>query len=233
MREIINHLILTKDKLEVILNQILTDSKGCLFTYLNQHCFNVAYKNENYRELLRNFVVFQEGIGMYLFLKFLNYKIDRIDATEINSIILDLLKKTNQEFIFIGGDFNQKKFIEDCRIKSLQIENYHHGYFENIEAIKNVLVYSESNFVLLGMGVPRQEFVAYELSKSFPDKKFVCVGNLINFYLGYQKRSPIIIRKLQLEWLFRLIQSPKRYFFRYVIGIPLFFFRIFFIILKR
>lgn len=233
MREIINHLIVTRDKLEEIINQIFTDSKGCLVTYFNQHCFNVAHEDKNYRNLLKNFFVFQEGIGMYLFLKVLNKQINRIDATEINSIILERLKTMNRKFIFIGGDFNRKKFMNDCRLKSLNIENYYHGYFENTNEIKNLLFNNESDVVIIGMGVPRQEFTAYELFNSFPDKKFFCVGNLMNFYLGYQKRCPKIIRKFQLEWLFRLVQKPERYFVRYFIGIPLFFLRIFFFIIKR
>lgn len=233
MREIINHLIVTRDKLEEMINQIFTDSKGCLLTYINQHCFNIAYDNEDYRKLLRNFVVFQEGIGMYLFLKILNKKVNRIDATEINSIILNRLKRMNRKFVFIGGDFDREKFMKDCTSKSLNIESYYHGYFENTNEIKNLLFNNESDVVIIGMGVPKQEFTAYELFKSFPDKKFFCVGNLMNFYLGYQKRSPKIIRQFQLEWLFRLVQNPGRYFVRYCIGIPLFFLRIFFFIIKR
>ncbi len=233
MSELINQLILTRGKLEEIITQILTDSKGYLVTYFNQHCFNVAHEDKNYRNLLKNFFVFQEGIGMYLFLKVLNKQTDRIDATEINSIIIDRLKTMNRKFIFIGGDFNREKFMNDCRLKFLNIENYYHGYFENTNEIKELLFNNESDVVIIGMGVPKQEFTAYELFKSFPDKKFICVGNLMNYYLGYQKRSPKIIRKFQLEWLFRLIQSPERYFVRYFIGIPLFFLRIFFFIIKR
>lgn len=39
-------------------------------------------------------------------------------------------------------------------------------------------------------------------------------------------RAPYFIRKLGLEWVFRLMMEPKRMFARYVLGNPIFMMRI-------
>ena len=47
----------------------------------------------------------------------------------------------------------------------------------------------------------------------------------LDFTAGKVARAPEIMRRMRLEWLFRLLLEPKRLFGRYVIGIPVFFWR--------
>ncbi|MBK7379693.1 MAG: WecB/TagA/CpsF family glycosyltransferase [Ignavibacteriales bacterium] len=53
------------------------------------------------------------------------------------------------------------------------------------------------------------------------------VGGLFGYLSGEEKRAPEIMTRNGLEWIFRLFVNPKRLFFRYVIGNPLFFVRVF------
>jgi N-acetylglucosaminyldiphosphoundecaprenol N-acetyl-beta-D-mannosaminyltransferase len=52
------------------------------------------------------------------------------------------------------------------------------------------------------------------------------VGGLFDFYSGRIPRAPMWMREIGLEWLWRLIQEPGRLWRRYVIGNPLFLFRV-------
>ncbi|MBS0316217.1 MAG: WecB/TagA/CpsF family glycosyltransferase [Proteobacteria bacterium] len=80
--------------------------------------------------------------------------------------------------------------------------------------------------IVLGMGMPRQEEVAAALraTLAFPCL-IVCGGAIIDFLAGKVPRAPLWIRKIGLEWLFRLGLEPRRLFKRYVIGNPLFLIR--------
>ncbi len=237
MKLLLNKLINDKDNLYRIIDTKLMDSNGFLLTYFNQNSFNIAYENYNfYKLLLNSFNVYQEGIGLYIYylLKKQN-KFTRIDATEVIYYLIFKLIENNKKIVFFGSNFNKEKFIEDCRRKNLLVTYYHNGNFELykvgdlIEELKSI----NAEYFLIGMGSPKQEFVAYELSKHFTNGKFICIGNFINYFLNYQKRAPKFIRVLQLEWLYRLIVEPKRLFKRYVIGIPLYFARIFYILIKN
>jgi N-acetylglucosaminyldiphosphoundecaprenol N-acetyl-beta-D-mannosaminyltransferase len=52
------------------------------------------------------------------------------------------------------------------------------------------------------------------------------VGGLFDFYSGRIARAPVWMREMGLEWVFRLMQEPGRMWRRYVIGNPLFLFRV-------
>ena len=54
--------------------------------------------------------------------------------------------------------------------------------------------------------------------------KMIGFGAAIDYVTGKTKYAPKIIQKLSLEWLYRLIQEPKRLYKRYMKIIPLFFY---------
>jgi N-acetylglucosaminyldiphosphoundecaprenol N-acetyl-beta-D-mannosaminyltransferase len=77
--------------------------------------------------------------------------------------------------------------------------------------------------IVLGMGMPRQEEVAAGLRAvlGYPCL-IVCGGAIIDFLGGKTPRAPLWIRRVGMEWAFRLALEPRRLFQRYVIGNPLF-----------
>ncbi|MCZ7613535.1 MAG: hypothetical protein M5T52_08360 [Ignavibacteriaceae bacterium] len=74
----------------------VTLNKSLLLTYFNQHCFNVYYDDESYRNLIqKKFDAYQADLGVYLAAKFLNHSDpNRIESTAMNENILkNLLRK--------------------------------------------------------------------------------------------------------------------------------------------
>ena len=77
--------------------------------------------------------------------------------------------------------------------------------------------------IVLGMGMPRQELVACSLRAQLDYPcLIVCGGAIIDFLGGKTARAPVWMRRLGLEWVYRLVQEPGRLFRRYVLGNPLF-----------
>jgi len=52
------------------------------------------------------------------------------------------------------------------------------------------------------------------------------VGGLFDFYSGDKKRAPMWMRKLGMEWMYRLYLEPGRLWRRYIVGNPMFIFRV-------
>ena len=79
------------------------------------------------------------------------------------------------------------------------------------------------DLIVLGMGMPRQEELAGRLREqlSYPCL-IVCGGAIIDFLGGKTARAPAWMRRIGMEWLYRLTQEPGRLFRRYVLGNPLF-----------
>ena len=123
----------------------------------------------------------------------------------------------------VGGNFTNDK-IQIFKNKGLNFCGYQSGFFNlgaesgTIDEIKK----AEPDVIIIGMGIPNQEIFASRLSEHLSNKKIICVGNFLEFYLGTVKRIPRFFRNFGIEWIFRLITEPKRLWRRYVFGIPQF-----------
>jgi N-acetylglucosaminyldiphosphoundecaprenol N-acetyl-beta-D-mannosaminyltransferase len=85
---------------------------------------------------------------------------------------------------------------------------------------------------MIGLGTPYQEYWLSSYSKEIDIPVQLCIGSGIEFLSGLNKRAPRILIKFGLEWLHRLIMEPKRLWKRYIIGIPLFTFKVLIIKIK-
>ncbi|MGB9663699.1 MAG: WecB/TagA/CpsF family glycosyltransferase [Ignavibacteria bacterium] len=216
-------------EIETFLSNEFLVKSSLILSYFNQHTFNILYSNEEFRKIFQDIHFYQEGIGCYLGFKTLGFNnVKRIDSTYINGIIFIRLIELRKKFFLIGYNFSDEFLKEKVYFSFNEIVGYQNGYFEEseINRIAEEIRKSGAEFVLIGMGQPKQEFVAVKLKTLIPNVNYFCVGNFFNFYFGIQKRAPKWIRKLQLEWLFRFLLEPGRMFNRYIIGIPLFFYRL-------
>jgi N-acetylglucosaminyldiphosphoundecaprenol N-acetyl-beta-D-mannosaminyltransferase len=57
-------------------------------------------------------------------------------------------------------------------------------------------------------------------------KVYLNGGAYLDWISGINKKAPIWITKIGFEWFYRLLKEPKRLFNRYVIGNPLFIYRV-------
>ncbi len=77
---------------------------------------------------------------------------------------------------------------------------------------------SGANVLALGVGAPKQEKWFYTHADKMPNiKYFFAVGATIDFIANKAKRAPRWISSAGLEWLYRLVQEPKRLARRYLI----------------
>lgn len=69
-------------------------------------------------------------------------------------------------------------------------------------------------FVMLG--APKQELFAARAVASGARVGFVCVGAAGDFIVGRESRAPQLVQSAGLEWLWRLVHSPRRLAMRYM-----------------
>jgi N-acetylglucosaminyldiphosphoundecaprenol N-acetyl-beta-D-mannosaminyltransferase len=111
---------------------------------------------------------------------------------------------------------------------ALRLSGYHHGYFseqENNSVIDKINA-SQPDILFLGMGVPRQEEWTKENFDKLNAKIVWMGGGFLDTLSGRIKRCPRWLSKIGFEWLFRLMQEPRRLWKRYLIGNPMFVLRI-------
>lgn len=75
---------------------------------------------------------------------------------------------------------------------------------------------AEADFVWIGLGAPKQErWMAANQGRV--QGLMIGVGAGFDYFAGNIKRAPMWMQKLSLEWLYRLLQDPKRLFKRYLV----------------
>lgn len=87
---------------------------------------------------------------------------------------------------------------------------------EEEEALANRINETHPDFVWVALGAPRQERFCHRMRGRI-DGLMVGVGGAFNILAGITPEAPIWMQNLSLEWLYRLIQEPKRLFKRYVV----------------
>jgi len=71
----------------------------------------------------------------------------------------------------------------------------------------------DSNFIdilFVAFGAPKQEFWISENLDKIPVKIAIGVGGAFDYISGKIPRAPFFVRKLGMEWLFRLLVQPWR-----------------------
>lgn len=87
------------------------------------------------------------------------------------------------------------------------------GYFTDAqlpEILGQIEAYAP-NVWLVGLGQPRQEKLIFQSLAGLPPCVAIGVGGSIDVWGGTVKRAPALIRKLNVEWLYRLLRQPQRW----------------------
>jgi N-acetylglucosaminyldiphosphoundecaprenol N-acetyl-beta-D-mannosaminyltransferase len=141
-------------------------------------------------------------------------------------------KKSYSLFLFgakPGIAEKMKKKLEG-KFPELKIGGVRNGFFDwkkDTRAIVDEINASQANILLVAFGVPLQERWIYENAPKLKPEVIMGVGGLFDFYSGEMNRAPKWMREVGLEWLYRLMKEPKRMWKRYIIGNPLFLYRVY------
>jgi N-acetylglucosaminyldiphosphoundecaprenol N-acetyl-beta-D-mannosaminyltransferase len=92
----------------------------------------------------------------------------------------------------------------------------------DLEAHRARIVESGAQFVWVGLGAPKQEFWMAHNAPALQNAILFGVGAAFDFHAGVTRRAPEAMRKLGLEWLFRLASEPRRLWKRYLVTNTLF-----------
>ena len=101
---------------------------------------------------------------------------------------------------------------------NLKIAGYHHGYFWNdeekiVQKIKN----SRSQLLFVAITSPKKENFINKWKKDLNVNFVMGVGGTFDIVAGKIKRAPVWMQNNGLEWVYRIIQEPKRMWKRYLV----------------
>ncbi|MGC1381141.1 MAG: WecB/TagA/CpsF family glycosyltransferase [Candidatus Baltobacteraceae bacterium] len=103
--------------------------------------------------------------------------------------------------------------ILEVRFPGLQIAGTRNGYFTDDQASEVAATVAASGAKLLfaGLGSPRQEYWLEEHLHETGCGAGIGVGGSFDVIAGRIERAPSVVRRLGLEWLYRLVKEPRRW----------------------
>jgi N-acetylglucosaminyldiphosphoundecaprenol N-acetyl-beta-D-mannosaminyltransferase len=197
--------------------------------FVNAHCLNVARRDRSYQAALRDTeLVLADGSGMLLAARVLGLPVlHNLNGTDLVPKLLEAASSEGLSVYFLGGlpGVAACAAEEACRrAPGLKIAGCSQGYLDPI-AEAQVLEQLDTvrpDILLVAMGVPRQELWVQRNWQVLPAGLTLGVGALLDFMAGRFTRAPVWMRRLGIEWVYRLCLEPRRLWRRYIIGNALF-----------
>lgn len=169
------------------------------------------------RRIVNSNVGYADGIGAILVLRQKKFfEPIRIPGCEL---WLDIVEKFVDEksFYFIGGEEHViEATISKLRLDfdGIEIAGYRNGYINSAEEKRELfdrILQSKPDVVFVAMGSPKQEILMEELREIHP-ALYQGLGGSFDVYVNKVRRAPPIFITLNLEWLYRVIKQPSRFF---------------------
>lgn len=145
-----------------------------------------------------------------------------ITGSDLTRLMFESYIKEETKITVIGGDdLMIKKLILKYHLKHVNHYNPPMGFIKDEKEIQITIDYILNHpfsYLFLAVGSPQQEKIAYLLKQSSQANGVgLCIGASLLFLTGAEKRAPLWIQKLSLEWLYRLFKNPKRLLKRYLV----------------
>ncbi len=202
---------------------------GCHVVTLNAEMTMQAEDNPRLASVIHQAdLVIPDGSGIVLYLMLQGQQMQRCPGIELAESLLKEFGQSSDELgsvFFLGGTPGVAQKAADIwqnRFPGLAIAGTHHGYLtpEDEQAVQQTLRGLQPRLVLVGLGVPRQEFWIAEHRHLCPQSIWIGVGGSFDIWAGVKTRAPEWLRNNHLEWIYRLYQEPWRW--RRMLALPKF-----------
>ncbi len=205
---------------------------------VNVHAINIAYELGWFKDFINHSqVVFCDGYGVKWAANFfIGKELQRFTPPDWFGRLADKCAENGISIFFLGTrqDVVEKAAVVLKEIyPQLKIAGVHHGFFdkesmssENQEVLARINAL-RPDILAVGFGMPAQEKWISENWDDLQVKVAFPVGAMFDYLAGDVKRAPRWMTNNGLEWLGRLLIEPSRLWRRYVIGNPLFLWRLF------
>lgn len=147
-------------------------------------------------------------------------------GSDLTLRLLEQAAGSRERLVLVGGTAAQARQLA----ARFQLQDLVHidppmGFIGRAEQLERCLCEIEAaapfRFCFLGVGSPQQEELAYRLQQRGRVRGLaLCVGASVNFLTGVERRAPLLLQRWGLEWLYRLLQNPRRLAGRYLLRGP-------------
>jgi N-acetylglucosaminyldiphosphoundecaprenol N-acetyl-beta-D-mannosaminyltransferase len=197
----------------------------------NVHMFIEAYKDQSFNSIINDAtVVTPDGKPLTWVLRYVyGIRQDRVAGMDLLPDLLQQMMLKQLPAFFYGGtpallektEHYLRYAFPDLPIAGMYSPPFRPATREEEDKLVAKINNSGAAVVLVILGCPKQERWMASM-KGRINAVMIGVGGALPVMVGMQKRAPGWVQGMGLEWLFRLVQEPRRLFKRYVVTNSLF-----------
>lgn len=158
-----------------------------------------------------------DGAGVVWALRRQGLRVKRLPGIELAEALLEKAAACGWPVALIGAKPNVLAAAcqaLSARYAGLTVAYAHHGFFESPEAeaaCARACAETGARLVLVALGAPRQEKWIRRYRALFaPGVALLGVGGSLDVWSGLKRRAPAWLRRLNLEWAYRIASEPWR-----------------------
>jgi N-acetylglucosaminyldiphosphoundecaprenol N-acetyl-beta-D-mannosaminyltransferase len=199
--------------------------RGDYICVSNVHTTVMSYENDQYRDVQNNAAMaLPDGAPLSGYCRIMGVRhARRVTGPDLMEEVFKISGEKGYRHYFYGS---KQETLDDMRRRILashpdvNIVGMYSPPFRELTEEENenvVSMINEANpdFIWVGLGAPKQEIWMSKHKGQF-NGIMIGVGAGFDYFAGYIKRAPKIMQTLYLEWLYRLVQDPRRLWKRYV-----------------
>lgn len=208
-----------------IIEENLYKIKGKYICISNVHTTVMSYENDEYMKIQNGaFMALPDGRPLSIVSKLMGFKnAERVTGPDLMLELFKISEEKGYTHYFYGSTDETLNQLRDRLIEQypkLEIVGLYSPPFRKLSESEDKEIIESINkanadFVWVGLGAPKQEIWMYNHENKV-NSLMIGVGAGFDYHAGKIKRAPKWMQKSSLEWLYRLLQDPKRLFSRYM-----------------
>jgi N-acetylglucosaminyldiphosphoundecaprenol N-acetyl-beta-D-mannosaminyltransferase len=218
---------LTIDVLNRLITQAVADKRKTIIANHNLHSVYLFRRLEKMRSFFRRAdYIHIDGMPLVFWARLMGLKLKPNNRITYVDWIRPLLSQAAQEqwrVFYLGsrpGIAEKALQIIKGEFPELDLQ-CHHGYFEvngssNQEVLNRIGAF-RPHLLLVGMGMPRQEYWILDNDRDLAANAILTVGACFDYLTGAVATPPRWLGRLGLEWTHRLVHDPRRLWKRYLL----------------
>jgi N-acetylglucosaminyldiphosphoundecaprenol N-acetyl-beta-D-mannosaminyltransferase len=216
---------------------VVASQQRAIVTYANIHALNLAYSTPWFRAFLnQSDVVFCDGFGVKWGAQLVGARLpERFTPPDWIARLAETACRDDFSLFLLGarpGVADRVAGQLKQRFPALRIAGVEHGYFDKTpnsaenEAVLRAINAAKPDVLIVGFGMPIQERWLQENWLCLNARVALTAGAAFDYLAGEVRRAPAWMTDHGLEWLGRLLIEPRRLWRRYLVGNPLFLWRV-------
>jgi len=233
MMTLVDEIRLIRKNPDRLINEMMAD-RNYVVSFVNAHAMNLACQSAQFMHALRSAdLLLRDGAGMQILLTAIG-KDPGLNMNGTDFIPKLILACKDHPIALCGSTASTAAAAAAWLEQSGAHKVTHCDGFQPLNHYLQMLRAQRPRIVILGMGMPKQELLSAMIARDLPGPMLVINGGAILDFMAHRvRRAPRLMRRLGLEWVFRLLLEPHRLWRRYLLGNFIFLWRTAQIMLTR